>query len=91
MCIIHAETQIKTLQERPMEGFVIQNANGGYLTHKMFWFYYNDSSEAYVHYEDDLGHIRRKSASWEIQPATRTRAVYNPETGTTLIGKPVAF
>lgn len=71
-----------------VKGFVIQNAEGDYLSAELFWVEKESGVDAYVHPEKNIGNILSSAASWTVRPTKMRAALYRGK-GTVVYGVPV--
>jgi len=79
-----------TADQEYIEGFVIQSAEGLYLSRHHEWVEHENGTKAFVH--EDIGEIFKVCGSWTVKPARMRAAIYNPEPqsmGTTIYGLPI--
>jgi len=62
-----------------INGYLIQNQEGSYLSQRYFWFAQDRFEDAWVHPEKKLEGILSQAKSWDIKPAKLTRARYDTE------------
>ena len=73
-----------------VNGYLIKNQGGKYLSQSLFWFGHGQFADAWVHPEDKLEGILTQSEDWDYKPTDLQRAVYDPDINlTSLISGPI--
>ena len=65
-----------------MQGFLVQNSQGDYLSKDYYWFPHDSWLESRVHSTESLRAI--DWSHWPMQPELFTEASYSPESGVRL-------
>lgn len=81
-------------------GYLIRNAQGGYLSGHLFWYRHDSPEEAFVHPADSLGHVRTvlqgakarllPGATW-YEPTTMIPATWTEGEGVVITGAAEPF
>lgn len=83
-----------------MNGYLIQDGQGAYLTRKMGWFEHDDPRDAWVHPVGSLGWICKELQKLRVtlipgqiwsKPVTMTPAMWTSEDGVVVTGSPEPF
>ena len=74
-----------------INGYLIQNQEGDYLTEGYGWFPHEEFKDAWVHPENKLERLLGQSKEWKTKPAKLTKATYDTERkkSTILVSDPI--
>lgn len=74
-----------------VKGFLIQSQDEQFLTDKLFWYYHEQPTDAFVHSAERLEVVRAAAADWRKKPIWLYPAEYTTEGGTRITGEKIPF
>lgn len=77
------------MTDKIINGHLVQNAEGAYLSKDYTWFPHNSVQEAYVHPDGNLAMILSESKEWPSKPTFLIPAIYSPSSGVSIKTEPL--